>query len=407
MTDQAVVTAAPEAADGKIVCQIDNARVHSVASHIKRNHADTWTLERYQAEFPDAPVLSDKAKAVLEKQRLEREQDNQRRAGAVSSVQRKSQEPFVRNFATFHDTFDLGNAAAARNAIGDPIEITVLNDHDDASLAYLPDIDRSYVFDIDLLKKVIIGFQLNMPTYLWGFHGTGKTTMLQQAAARTGRPFMRVQHTINMQESDILGQWVVKDGATVFQLGPLPMAMINGWVFCADEYDFAMPSVIALYQPVLEGQALLIKDAPKEFRKIVPHPDFRFVATGNTNGIGDETGLYQGTLVQNAASYSRFAITEEVKYMDPKIETSILVAKGGIPAKDAKNVVKFANQVRTAFGDGKITMTISPRELISACQLAAAYGGKYSLGLQLAFANRLSRVDRKTVIEFLQRLFDQ
>jgi cobaltochelatase CobS len=303
--------------------------------------------------------------------------------------------------------FALGNAPAAMSASGKPIQITVLSNLDNESLTYLNDVDSSYVFSIDLLKKVIIGFELNMPTYLWGYHGTGKTTVLQQAAARTNRPFIRVQHTINMQESEVLGQWIVKDGATIFQLGPLPMAMINGWVYCADEYDFAMPSVSSLYQPVLEGQGLLIKDAPPHFRKIIPHPQFRFVATGNTNGIGDETGLYQGTLIQNAANYSRFKITEEVVYMDAKIEESILISKTGVPKADANKIVKFANEIRRMFSDRKISMTISPRELLSACELGIAYGGNYVIGLELAFANRLSRIDKRVVQEYLQRNFNK
>lgn len=277
--------------------------------------------------------------------------------------------------------------------------------HDEADYAYLEPIDSNYVFNIDLVKKIQVGFALNLPIYLWGYHGTGKTTVLQQACARTKRPIVRVQHTINMQESEILGQWTVKDGHTIFQLGPLPMAMIKGYVYCADEYDYGMPNVLAVYQPVLEGQALIIKDAPPHLRKIIPNENFRFVATGNTNGVGDETGLYQGTLVQNAANYSRFGVTEEVKYMEPRIETDILVSRVGITRKDAERIVKFANQIRNEFMDGRIGMTISPREMISAAKIAVAYGGKWDVGLQLAYANRLSRVDAKVVEEFMQRNF--
>lgn len=406
----------PTAKD-QIVCHIDNKKVHSVQNHIKQNHSDEWTVERYKKEFPDAPLLSEFAKLRLEKSReiKAREQAAMKQktevaapvAAALSTgLDTLLSTPLKPELAQFHEVFDLGNAPESRNKKGNPISVNVMTGHDATALDYLPDIDQNYVFNIDLLKKIIIGLQLNMPTYLWGFHGTGKTTILQQANARLMRSFMRVQHTINMQESDITGQWTVRDGSTEFQLGPLPLCMLNGWTYCADEYDFAMPSVTAVYQPVLEGQSLLIKDAPKMWRKIEPHPNFRFCATGNTNGIGDETGLYQGTLMQNAANYSRFRITEEVQYMDKEIETSIIMARADLRKPEAERIVKFANDVRELFRSGKISMTISPREIITAAQLGRAYGGDYTTGLKLAFANRCSRVDKETLSQYLQRTFD-
>lgn len=408
MTDQ--IAADATASDGKIVCHIDNARVHSVEVHIKKNHPD-WTIERYKAEFPGEPVLSEMGQQVYDRAVKKRQEEAAAAAaakspvadGAVVARNSVSAATLIAKSAAFHELFELGNAPAAKSN-GNPIAISVLEGHDENALMYLPAVDDRYVFNIDLLKKVVIGFELGYNVLLWGFHGTGKTTILEQAAARTRRPFVRVQHTINMQESDILGQWTVKNGATIFVLGPLPMAMLNGWVYCADEYDFAMPSVTAVYQPVLEHKPLLIKEAPPEFRYITPHPNFRFVATGNTNGTGDETGLYQGTLIQNAANYSRFEITSEVEYMDNKIEENILMARTDIDRATAAKIVKFANEVRKYFKDGKINTTISPRELISAVQLGIAYGANWLLGIELAYANRCSRVDRKTVLEYAQRV---
>lgn len=412
MADEATT----EISDGRIVCQIDNARVHSIATHIKNSQGSTcagWTIERYKQEFPHAPLFSDLALRKIAENRATREQKAP--AAPAGSIR------------YLHEVFDLGNSAAARSSTtGRPIEVEVIESHNEAVEPYLAKVDPNYVFNIDLTKKVIVGMDLNMPVYLWGFHGTGKTTVLEQVAARTGRPFMRVQHTINTEESHILGQYVVRskpitveelaaDGSihkvakqetvTEFQLGPLPLAMIEGMVYCADEYDFAMPSVVAVYQPVLEGKPLVIKDAPPEFRVIHPHPNFRIVATGNTNGIGDETGLYQGTLIQNAANYSRFPITEEVTYMDAKIEEGVLMAQAAIERPAAERIVKFANEVRKSFADSGISMTVSPRELINAAKLGIAFGGNFVMGLKLAFANRLSRVDKHVVEEFAQRIF--
>lgn len=389
----------------KIKCEIDGAMVHSIQAYIKANHSNEWTFQRYQETYPDAPTLSEFAKQTISRQ--QREKDEVAKA-VVQPVghQASLQAAYQVSIQPMHEVFELGTAPAAMSSTtGQPIPVQVLSGHSGDSLSYLVEVDKSYVFNIDLLKKVMVGLALNKPTLLWGMHGTGKTTIIQQAAARTRRPVMRIQHTINMEESHVLGQWVVKDGSTEFQLGPLALAMINGWVYIADEYDFAMPSVTAVYQPVLEGQPLLIKDAPPHLRKIIPHPDFRFFATGNTNGCGDETGLYQGTLMQNAANYSRFGITEEVKYMDAAIEENILRSKAKIPATVAKKIVSFAASVRKAFSDGKIGMTISPREMISAAEIGVAFGNNFKLGIELAFANRLPRVDKKTIEEYLQRVF--
>jgi cobaltochelatase CobS len=392
----------------KIRCEVDGAMVHSIQAHLRATYPDEWTLDRYKETYPDAPLLSDFARKALEKAKADKE-DAERRAKGVSvtsgEAQPMLQAAFAKTAQPMHEVFELGSAPAALGSTGKPIPVEVFAGHTGESLNYLVEVDKSYVFNIDLLKKVLVAFALNKPAYLWGMHGTGKTTVIQQAAARTRRPVIRVQHTINMEESHVLGQWVVKNGQTEFQLGPLPLAMINGWVYIADEYDFAMPSVTAVYQPVLEGQSLLIKDAPPHLRKIIPHPDFRFAATGNTNGCGDETGLYQGTLMQNAANFSRFGITEEVEYMDATIEENILRSKAKVPPAVAKKIVKLANDVRKMFRDGKIGMTISPREMIAAAEVGTAFGGNWRLGIELAFANRLPRADKKAVQEYLQRVF--
>jgi cobaltochelatase CobS len=181
--------------------------------------------------------------------------------------------------------------------------------------------------------------------------------------------------------------------------------MKHGWVYCADEYDFGMPSVLAAYQPVMEGKPLIIKDAPPEWRVIEPHPNFRFVATGNTNGGGDETGLYQGTQIQNAANYSRFAVTKQVGYMDAKIEAAVVAGKSGIRMQEANQIVDYAQKIRTAFAGGQISNTVSPRELINAALFGVVTGGNWREGLALAFANRLSPTDREVCDQYAQRLF--
>lgn len=407
------------APDGKIICLLDGVAVNLIQSHLSRNHAG-FTIEAYLKRFgPNVPLMSEQAKAVYA-QKL-----NAAASETTAQVIKHSRETTEK--MNFHEVFELGSVPAALSAKGDPIKITVVADRtDDIGTPYMAVVDKDYVFNIDLAKKVIVAFELNMPAYFWGYHGTGKTTMFEQCAARTNRPFMRVQHTINTEESHIVGQYVVRnqevmeeelhtDGnkvevrrhrpSTEFQLGPLPLAMLNGMVYCADEYDAAMPSVTLVYQSVLEGKPLVIKDAPPEYRVIRPHPDFRFCATGNTNGVGDETGLYQGTNIQNAANYSRFPIVEEVAYMDAQIEESILRQKTMVPKEIAAKIVKFAGNVREGFKQGSIGMTISPRELLNATKLGIAFGGKFDIGLRLSFANRCSRIDKQVVEGYLERVF--
>ncbi len=404
--------------DEMITCLIDGGKTHSIRIYLRENHPD-WSIDRYKATYPGEPLLSERGKRAA----LKAKEAAERKAKASSS--NAPMQPYAFTERSLADIFGL-DPSIGLSSTGNPITLRCLTEHHVEADAYMCAPDPEYVFNVDLVKKICLGFELAMNVYLWGYHGTGKTTALEQCAARTGRPFLRVQHTGNTEEAHILGQYVVKtvmvdaqelgaDGKlhivqkpqtiTEFQYGPLAMAMKYGMVYCADEYDFAMPSVIALYQPVLEGKPLVIKDAPIDMRVIHPHPDFRFVATGNTNGVGDETGLYQGTNIQNAASYSRFHITEEVKYMDEKQESLVVRSKAGLGKQDADKFVKVAKAIRESFAKGEMSMTISPRELINAASLALVFGNNPTLGFRLAFINRCSRVDQVTVEQVLQRHF--
>lgn len=402
-------TSAPS--DGKIVCELDGARVHVIQAHLKSHHPE-WTVERYRATYPDAPLMSPAA----EKRQQERLMEQKKAAETASVAQLMDRLPIA-------NVFETGDVPAAKNKRGEPILISVMKAHDSEALALVPDVDSRYVFNLELTKTILMGLEMSMNVYLWGFHGTGKTTAFEQVCARTKRPFMRVQHTANTEEAHIVGQYVVQavervtknqatgedttilSTETVFQPGPLTIAMLNGYVYCADEYDFALPSVLSVYQPILEGKPLFIKDAPPDMRMIRPHKNFRFVATGNTNGGGDETGLYQGTQIQNAANYSRMHIVEEVPYMEAELETAVIASQAGLKKDDAKKLVAFANDIREAFKGGRIGMTISPRELITAGKLGIVRGADYSAGLRQGFMNRMSRVDREAASQLAQRYF--
>lgn len=373
----------------RIACSICGAHVHSIQIHLKNDHAD-WSLDRYRSEFPEAPLLSAAAIKRLEEKKKETEKATAPKVtGDVDKMH-------------MHEVFAVGKSPAAMAGNGNPISIHVFKRGDFEDM--IPDVDGNYVYELENLKNSLLAFELNIPLYIWGHAGTGKTTLVEQVCARTNRPALRIQHTISTEESQIVGQWTARGGETIFELGPLALAMKHGWVYIADEYDFALPSVLSVYQPVLEGKALVIKEADAANRVIKPHPNFRFVATGNTNGSGDDTGLYQGTQVQNAANYDRFRVVLEAKYMEPKLESKILVGQAGIVKTDADKMVDFANRVREAYDGQKISLPISPRTLITAAQIGIAKGS-FRAGINLAYANKLSKVDKATVDSLAQRIF--
>lgn len=395
----------------KVECAICGAHEHVIQTHLKKAHPD-WTIERYMAEYPGKPLLSDMAKEALDKKRAQAAAE--KAAGEdASTTMAMAGSAAVASVTTLipkgtvvkkpmHEVFDLGKVKAAMSARGEPIPISVISGHDHQDM--VPPVSDNYVYDIDELKNVILALELGIPCLVWGHKGAGKSELLEQVAARTNRPQIRVQHTVNTEESHIVGQWTVKGGATEFELGPLPMAMLNGWVYCADEYDFGMPSVLAVYQAVLEGKSLVIKEAPADKRVIKPHPNFRFVATGNTNGSGDESGLYQGTLIQNSANYDRFGMVINKKYMDKKAESQILQNHCKLVAADADKMVEFATLVRQSYDGAKISDTISPRTLIYASRIGVMRGS-FRQGLALAFINKLSKIDREVADGLAQRIF--
>lgn len=391
-------------ADG-VRCELDGVFVHSVAAYLKVVHPDV-SIEQYQQQFPDAPLVSERLKAVKQKQETEMAMS---KVVPLHNASHSHYPPVLNTGSTqkdLHKAFDLGeDAPGIKRPRGGYIQVTVLNDPQPDFAGYVEPVDEKYVFNIDLLKCVTIAVELNKPLLLWGKHGTGKTSIAEQYCARTNRPVVRIQHTVSTEEAHVVGQYVVKGGETVFEPGLLALAMRYGLVYIADEYDFALPSVLSLYQPVLEGKKLVIKEAPPEWRVIHPHPNFRFIATGNTNGGGDETGLYQGTQLQNAANYSRFGVTVEVGYMPAKLEAAAIADKGKVYPADAEKLVAFGEHVRSAFARQDISNTVSPRELINAAQIAGRLGGKFREALNLAFINRLNSIDRNAVASFADRIF--
>lgn len=379
----------------KITCRICGAQIHSVAIHIKQEHPET-TLEEYTSQFPDEPLLSDLAQRKIEEHKAKTALNS---APATASPAGRME---------FHKIFRLGAIKSARKKDGSPIMVTVCEGGD-----LVPEYNAGYVYDMEVLKSSMMAIEFNENLFLYGHSGVGKTCLIKNICAATQRNFVRVQHTVETQYSHIVGQWTVETKVddngnavsfTRWQNGPLVEAMINGYVYCADEFDRASPNVNSTYQSVLEGEPLYIPDAPSELRLVRPHPQFRFCATGNTNGAGDDTGLYQSTHQQDAASFERFGCTIRVTYLKPKEEVALLCAATRVSKSDAENLVDYANSIRDRFPED-FDLTIGPRVLIKMAKMGILRGSMVR-GVELAYANRLPEDQRKSAIDVAERRFD-
>lgn len=398
----------------QIKCEICGSMEDHIGNHLKKAHPHV-SLEQYQQDYPDAPLTSPRFDK-LAAERLKQKQDDQKVTSGMQNLVNKIL-PFVPPGSVvkqpLHEAFDMPLDDDMRSPPkkgkkqGDPIHVDVMDKGvlKPEDIEAIPDVNEGYVFRPEELKDVAMAIQLNIPMLVWGYHGAGKTTLVEQVCARLNRPMLRVQHTDTTEEAHIVGQMVVRNGATEFDYGPLAEAMMRGWVYLADEYDFAHPAVIAVYQAVLEGKPLYIKEAPPHQRLVKPHPHFRFIATGNTNGSGDDTGLYSGTKIGNAAAYSRFGITVPVDYPEAKTEVAIL--KGNLPLTQdvAEKMVDFAGRIRQMYAKGELSLPISPRELIRAATIGVVKGGNFRRGIDLAYSNRLDETQREAVSQTAQRVF--
>jgi len=371
-------------------CELCGEECHAIAKHLKEEHGDAMSLDEYRTNYPDAEVYSDAMKQRIEQAKKDKGQ---------KMATEQTRKPL-------HEVFGISESTkGALNKQGKPIPIAVLaNSSDDFANQLVPDKDDKYIFNIEYLKTCVMGLESNIPTYIVGQAGTGKSTLWEQICHSTNRPMLRVQHSGNTEESHVLGQYLVKDGATYWEPGPLQLCMKLGITYLADEYDRAMPQVLSVYQPVLEGKQLITKEAPPEWRIIKPHPDFRFVATGNTNGAGDETGLFPSTMLQDFANYERFGIMLKMAWLPENQEVAIVAGQGRIPDDDAKQLVRFATDVRKQVDGGQITAPVSPRALINAAQIGIKFRD-YAKGLELAYINRLGQADAEACRQVAQRYF--
>ena len=279
---------------------------------------------------------------------------------------------------------------------------------------HVPDIDQAYRFDPETTKAICAGFAHDRRVMVQGYHGTGKSTHIEQVAARLNWPLIRVNLDSHVSRIDLVGKdaIVLKDGKqiTEFREGILPWTIQRPIALVFDEYDAGRPDVMFVIQRVLEAQGkLTLLD---QNRVIRPNRFFRLFATTNPIGLGDTTGLYHGTQQINQGQMDRWSIVTTLNYLAHDVEADIVVAKCPAYAtaegrRTVAAMVRVADMTRNAFINGDISTVMSPRTVITWAQNAEIFDGDLGLAFRMTFLNKCDELERGTVAEFYQRAFGQ
>ncbi len=279
---------------------------------------------------------------------------------------------------------------------------------------HVPDFDKDYLFDRPTTLAILAGFARNRRVMITGYHGTGKSTHVEQVAARLNWPCVRINLDSHVSRIDLVGKdaIVLKDGKqiTEFRDGILPWALQNNIALCFDEYDAGRPDVMFVIQRVLEvsGRLTLLD----QNRVIRPHPAFRLFATANTVGLGDTSGLYHGTQQINQGQMDRWSIVTVLNYLAHDKEVDIVLAKAPHYQKNKEGrdivnkMVRVADLTRNAFMSGDLSTVMSPRTVITWSENADIFGD-IGFAFRLTFLNKCDELERGLVAEFYQRCFGQ
>jgi len=277
----------------------------------------------------------------------------------------------------------------------------------------VPEIDPTYKFDPDTTLAILAGFGYNRRVMIQGYHGTGKSTHIEQVAARLNWPAVRVNLDSHISRIDLIGKDAIKlkDGVQVteFHEGILPWALRNPVAIVFDEYDAGRADVMFVIQRVLEADGKLTLMDQNEI--ITPHPSFRLFATANTVGLGDTTGLYHGTQQINQGQMDRWSIVTTLNYLPHQDEVNIILAKqksyNNTPEgqKQIDQMVRMADMTRKGFMAGDLSTVMSPRTVLTWAENALIFDD-ITLAFRLSFLNKCDEIERPVLAEYYQRVFD-
>ena len=278
---------------------------------------------------------------------------------------------------------------------------------------HVPDLDEAYRFDRETTLAILAGFAHNRRVMIQGYHGTGKSTHIEQVAARLNWPCVRVNLDSHISRMDLVGRdaIVLRDGkqVTEFREGILPWAVQSPTALVFDEYDAGRPDVMFVIQRVLEveGKMTLLD----QNRVIRPHPGFRLFSTTNTVGLGDTTGLYHGTQQINQGQMDRWNIVATLNYLAHDVEVEIVLAK--VPNYDTEEgrktvsaMVTLANLTRRGFAAGDISTVMSPRTVITWAENTEIFED-LGFAFRLTFLQKCDELERASVAEYYQRCFGE
>jgi cobaltochelatase CobS len=279
---------------------------------------------------------------------------------------------------------------------------------------HVPDLDSDYLFNREVTLAILAGFKHNRRVMVQGYHGTGKSTHIEQVAARLNWPCIRVNLDSHISRIDLIGKdaIVLKDGkqVTEFREGILPYCLQSNTALVFDEYDAGRPDVMFVIQRVLEVSGkLTLLDQSKVIR---PHPAFRLFATTNTIGLGDTSGLYHGTQQINQGQMDRWSIVTTLNYLPHDDETKIVLSKVKTFAKSeagrklVSNMVRVADLTRSAFINGDLSTVMSPRTVMTWAENAVIFDD-IGFAFRVTFLNKCDELERPLVAEFYQRCFGE
>lgn len=373
-----------------VQCQICKLWYHRLDVHLKSHK---YTVSKYRSKYPGWPTISETASSkAREAAKVSMEQRMGKKSSSKSTKDVPSPKsdklPFMVGVARLYERDDLA----------------------EGECEFVPNHDPHWMpgkRELEEWELLAIGIQDNLPVYLHGPTGCGKSAGVMELAAILNQPLTRVQMTQQFKESTMIGKTdLVVDESTGLQVtqwtdGLLPAAMRRGWWLLVDEITATPPGIMFAVQAVLEGNPLVLPTG----EVVKPHKHFRIVATDNTNGRGDESGLYAGTHVMNEATLDRFGVVIVCDYPLADDEIRIITSKGGVSGKTARSMVAVARKVRDAFANESCFCTFSTRRLIAWARLTTRLNGDVRKASRPSIINKLSSDDSKFVDGLIQRHF--
>lgn len=396
------------AANEKATCQICGEKYHRVDAHIMQKHK--MRIAEYRKQFPSAPIMSEHAKKVVEAGR-------QARIAASKGLPPAKPEQDKKPASTPDPLPEPEEAGVYKVGVAKLRHCDSIQPGDEV---FVPRFDEGWqvgTTEMDLMESLALAIEADEPAMLVGPTGCGKNALVDQLAAVLNQPVTRINLHGDVRAADFLGEKRVEiDPATnqsvvVWKDGALPRAMRNGHWLLLDEMDAAPPAILFVLQSVLEkGHRLVLTGNGGEV--VNPHPRFRLIATANTLGRGDNSGLYAGTNILNEAFLDRFGVVVQASYAKPEVEAEILKARANLTPDMAKRMVAVATKVREGMAAEQCFCTFSTRRLIAWATKARRMieGGmapEKAVGKAagLAVLNKLDDNDRKVVAGIIQRYF--